>query len=371
MKYVKWMLAAFILQFLCLTTIGMSTENVNLFTPDNKLIQMQGRINCAKPLRPEISNAGAYIRFNFSGTSCALLLDDQNLWGTNYNYISVVIDNQYKGRVKVTKDQHYYSIASDLADSIHSVIVCKATESQNGYIAFLGIVCKQLLASPPLPKRKIEFIGNSITCGMGDDTKEIPCGTGQWFDQHNAWFAYGPRVARALNADYILNSVSGIGMTRNWNSEGPTMPNVYDNLFLNTDSTLKYDPTRFQPDLISICLGTNDFSDGDNSYDRKELDSTKFVTDYIQSIKRLRARSPHAPICCLTSPATSRQKNSTLEVYLSAIVNYMQQAENDNNVYMYSFSRFFTGGCSGHPNINDHELMTKELIPFYKKVMNW
>ena len=43
----------------------------------------------------------------------------------------------------------------------------------------------------------IEFIGNSITCGAAADPSEVPCDAGVYHDQHNAYAAYGPRVARA------------------------------------------------------------------------------------------------------------------------------------------------------------------------------
>ena len=123
---------------------------------------------------------------------------------------------------------------------------------------------------------------------MGMDTSEIPCGSGVWYDHHNAYLAYGPLIARELNADWLLSSVSGIGMFRNWNSPGPTMPEVYQNLYLNTDSTVVWNAQTYIPDLISICLGTNDFSDGDGSYERTDLDSATFVNRYIQFVKFIR-----------------------------------------------------------------------------------
>ncbi|HEX9973815.1 MAG TPA: acetyl xylan esterase, partial [bacterium] len=184
-------------------------------------------------------------------------MDDQNLYD-NHNYISVVIDGNYHGRMKVSKDQSKYRVAKDLKNTEHTLLVCKATEAQIGYIEFLGISCSEILPFKKERHRKIEFIGNSITCGMGMDTSEIPCGSGTWYDQHNAYLAYGPLVARELNGDWLLSSVSGIGMIRNWNSPGPTMPEVYQNLYLNTDSTAAWNARAYLPDLISICLGTND-----------------------------------------------------------------------------------------------------------------
>ena len=41
----------------------------------------------------------------------------------------------------------------------------------------MGVWCRKLLSPPAKPKRKIEFIGNSITCGTGADQSVIPCGT--------------------------------------------------------------------------------------------------------------------------------------------------------------------------------------------------
>ena len=73
----------------------------------------------------------------------------------------------------------------------------------------------------------IEFIGNSITCGAAFDVLSIPCKMGEYHDHHNSYFAFGLKIALALYIEFILSSVSGIGDYRNWNSDGPTMPQVY------------------------------------------------------------------------------------------------------------------------------------------------
>ncbi len=48
-----------------------------------------------------------------------------------------------------------------------------------GYIDFRDLhleTSDALLTPDELPSRKIEFIGNSITCGSGIDVSEISCG---------------------------------------------------------------------------------------------------------------------------------------------------------------------------------------------------
>jgi hypothetical protein len=160
-------------------------------------------------------------------------------------------------------------------------------------------------------------------------------------------------------------------MTRNWNSPGPTMPEVYENLYLNKDSNSFWDAASFVPDLVSICLGTNDFSDGDGSYERSELDSDKFVADYIAFVKRIRNRYPDAQICLLSSPMLSGQKSEQLQKNLSSVLQHMKDVENDEKVHTFIFSRSYINGCSTHPDKEDHEKMAGELLPFYKKVMGW
>jgi len=235
----------------------------------------------------------------------------------------------------------------------------------------LGIICDEIGPLEKVRKRKIEFIGNSITCGMGLDQSDIPCDSGKWFDQHNSYLAYGPQTALELEADWLLSSVSGIGMTRNWNSPGPTMPEVYQNTYLNTDSTSLWDARIFVPDLISICLGQNDFSDGDGTYERALLDSTTFVNDYIVFVKDIRNRFPHAEICCLTSPMLSGEKSVQLANYLLAVIKHFKTVDSDDRIERFVFSRSYINGCAYHPDQEEHQKMVKELLPFYKRIMDW
>ena len=348
----------------------MSSKHLTLFAPDNNNIKYTGRIDFKNPQRPRLTGAGSYFELKFRGSTCNVFLKDQNLYN-NYNYFSIVVDSKYQGRIKLKKNKTKYQIAKNLKDTVHTLLVCKATEAQIGYVEFLGISCTEIMSSEKTGIRKIEFIGNSITCGMGLDMSDLPCDSGEWFDQHNAYLAYGPIVARKLNAGWLLSSASGIGMTRFWNSPGPTMPEVYYNTYLNTDSFPLWDTHTYIPDLVSICLGQNDFSDGDGSYDRPELDSAEFVIAYIRFVQSIRDQYPYAQICCLTSPMLDGEKSIRLKDYLSAVVAYMQEVENDNMIQMFSFSQSYKNGCDWHPGKDDHRKMAEELLPFFKQVMKW
>jgi lysophospholipase L1-like esterase len=317
-----------------------------------------------------MSSAGAFFETAFRGTCCAVLLENQDLYG-NHNYISVVVDGNYLGRIRIDGEKRQYTIAEGLKDTVHTLLVCKATESQIGYVDFTGLICDEIVPRPVIRKRKIEFIGNSITCGMGLDMSGVPCDSGKWFDQHNAYLAYGPLTARALDADWLLSAVSGIGVIRNWNSPGPVMPAVYGNLFLNTDSTVLWNRDAYVPDLVSICLGTNDFSDGDGTVLRQPPDSAAFVDAYVRFVRQIRRRYPEAEICLLTSPMNPGEKSVRLENFIRSVLNRLRNACQDDRVHMFVFPESYTGGCDYHPDEAEHRKMAAELLPFYKKVMSW
>lgn len=146
------------------------------------------------------------ISFSFKGNSCIIDLTNEHLYGENLNYIQLIVDGIYS-RFKLKVAENKDSLGP-LSDSIHTVVICKTTESNIGYLQFNGVTCYEILAPPAMPERKIECFDNSITCGTGSDMEDIPCGKGEWQDQHNAYMSYGTQTAGALHAQYHLTSVS-------------------------------------------------------------------------------------------------------------------------------------------------------------------
>ena len=141
-------------------------------------------------------------------------MNDQVLWGKNQNYIAIQIDDQPPFNIQTTGPSNTILVAENLSPGVHTIVICKNTESNIGWLEFVGLKCESLLPLSEKPIRKMEFIGNSITCGTGSDPSNIPCGKGVWQDQHNAYQSYGPLVARSFNAQWSLSAVSGIGLVR-------------------------------------------------------------------------------------------------------------------------------------------------------------
>ncbi|HKP32446.1 MAG TPA: sialate O-acetylesterase, partial [Chitinophagaceae bacterium] len=258
-----------------------------------------GRAATNDRLQLELIGSASHFGFTFEGTECKILTAPAN--HPSHNYLQYELDGAYQKRVRIDSDANKTITIKASGSGSHTVWVYKATEAVTGPIFIDEIFANNIRALPAPSKPLIEFIGNSITCGAAADPSEVPCGTGEYHDQHNAYYAYGPRVARALNVEYMLSSVSGIGIYRNWNSDGPTMPQVYERTDMQYNSGRDWNFSQYSPKVVSIALGTNDFSGGDGKKQRLPFDSATFVSNYIQFVKLVQSKYPSAQIVLLSS----------------------------------------------------------------------
>ncbi|MES2417704.1 MAG: SGNH/GDSL hydrolase family protein [Bacteroidota bacterium] len=337
-----------------------AAKTKGIFYPANDSnIQYFGRVDFSNPLKPKFWASGVYVKIKFSGSFCELQINDEMIYGSVNNYLEVQVDQQLPYRTQTTGKDNKIVLAKNLPDGEHTIVVCKNTEAENGYLELVGFVCEKLLAPPAKQKRRLEFIGDSITCGAASDESEIPCDKGKWHDQHNAYLAYGPTTARALAAQWQLSSVSGIGLMHSCCEKTILMPQVFDKINMAKDSLL-WEFNRYQPDLVSVCLGQNDGIQ----------DSVKFTAAYVKFVKTLRGHYPMAKIVLLSSPMASPGLNKTLQKYISAVIAYLSTQGEENTGY-YFFSKSYNDGCGGHPSVNNHQAIAAELTAYLKKTMKW
>jgi len=353
-----------LLIFFSFVSLAQKIEETHSF------FEYQGRVEQMQDNKVILVGAASSVSFDFKGNSCSIsmqsLVDHQN-------YVSLELDGKYIGRIRIEKgDAKSFPIVVSEKKNTHHLSIYKATEATIGGILFAGTTAKLIEGTTPKTKKKIELIGDSITCGFGNDASTIPCGTGDWYDQHNAYWAYGPVLSRALDVDYVLSSVSGYGMYRNWNDEHleePIIPDVYENLYLNKDNSKPYD-FKFQPDLVSICLGTNDLSEGDGKKPRLPFNEEKFVSNYIEFIKTVYKNAPNTRIVLLNSPMVSGDKSVT---FVNCLKKVIQAFENDSvhkPIVLFEFQPMVPKGCGYHPDIADDKVMADQLIPYFKQLLN-
>jgi lysophospholipase L1-like esterase len=336
---------------------GKAMPKLKLFKANNKYFKYTGRVDFTNPEKPKFWSPGVYITAKFKGTSCQLLINDEEQYGKTHNYIEVVIDGK-ASRSQTTGKANVIQIAEGLSKGEHTLLICKDTESGMGYLEFVGVLCEKLLPSSQ-PKRMIEYIGDSITAGAGVDASQVACGKGEWYDQHNAYLTYGARTSRALNAQWQLTAVAGIGLIHSCCNMNILLPQVYDKVYLRNDS-LKYNFKQYRPDVVTICLGQND----------GRQDSVKFCGEYVRLIDSVRSKYANADIVCLSSPMANAELTSVLHRYLAGIVQYVNN-RGDAKVSKFFFSRSFNSGCDNHPDAKEHEIIAGELTAYLRKLRHW
>jgi lysophospholipase L1-like esterase len=252
----------------------------------------------------------------------------------------------------------------------HKLWLYKCTEAITGPLYLHYASGKYVFKIEDRKFRKIEFIGNSITCGAAADTSDVPCGSKSYEWYHNGYMSYAAQVARNLDVNFDINSISGAGIYRNWNSDWPTVPQLYDFTKLSKDSD-KWDHNyERSPNLISIGLGTNDFSNGDGIKERKPFDAKVFVNTYVGFVHKLKSLHPKAKIVLIDSPMMDGEAKAKLNNCLSEIKKNIDRSfPSDFPIFLYTFKNTYRSGCTTHPSVAEHSQIAEELLPFYKKVL--
>ncbi len=176
--------------------------------------------------------------------------------GCDSVYFTVYIDGErLRERYGVSVGKSVLHIDMPKENGACVLRVVKQSESNYNLCEVRAISFKGELLSPPARKEKyIEYIGDSLSCGMGVLGRkgvELPQTT-LWEDVTQG---YTYTSAQSLDVDYSIVSESGIGIAGSWFDP---LIDFYSAYSYKRDKTVKYDFARV-PDLIVINLVTNDF----------------------------------------------------------------------------------------------------------------
>ncbi|TAH22545.1 MAG: hypothetical protein EAZ08_01350 [Cytophagales bacterium] len=346
-------------------------DNTQTISADNAKIQYTGRFDFANPKQPKFAWTGSQITFTFEGTFCNLLMNNfsegnDKTGKPNVNYFNILINNKLVSVLKVENGKNFYELAKDLPKGKYTVHIFKRTEASVGICEFIGFQIDKngkVMDSPKKPKRKVEFIGDSITCGYGNegDKKECPFTP----ETENGMMSYAAIMAQSVDAEYVTTCYSGRGVIQNYDkSKQGTMPELYDLVYPQANSPQwKFDSGT--PDAVFINLGTNDFA-------HEIPDSTSFVLSYNSLINKIVTNYPKAKVFCLAGSMMGGEKLKTIKNYLQQTVSY-QHKKGNTKVYFFEMSSQgkLGYGCDWHPNVAQNQQNAKELIAFVKEKMKW
>jgi lysophospholipase L1-like esterase len=383
--------------------------------------KLVGRYDMTDPAHPRSDWSGNAYEARFEGSELRIGLEVPD-----YNrdvHFSVVIDGGPRRDLVVSGElvnggrQTTYTLATGLGPGPHSVLVQRDTEpSSGGPVIFSGFdLGPDGRFLPPVQRpRKIEILGDSITCGYGDEGDHATCP----FDlrvrdavddngaplfnakgvrvevrvplTENNYLAYGSIAARALDADLVTLCWSGKGVARNYRETQPdgtpltdplsTMPALYERTVANEpDKTWDF-AAEAEPQVVLIHLGTNDFTRDElpprNVADG--IDLPQFRAVFLGLVERVRQVRPSAHIFLLLPPMISDQfpldnARSDLRNTLNGIAREMN-ARGDAQVYFMELveqgSRYGLG-CDYHPNLTVHRIMAEQVIGAIRSKTCW
>jgi lysophospholipase L1-like esterase len=223
-----------------------------------------------------------------------------------------------------------------------------------------------------LPTRRLEFVGDSITCGYGDEVETTTPAQSHYTTRgSNGHKAYGAVTAALLGAQYSAVAYSGRGISRSYaGGGGQVMSDLYLNSVPEDPQANRWDPAQYVPDAVIVNLGTNDFS-------TPGVDRVSFVARYTSFLATLRGYYPGAALVAALGPMLSdyyppgANAWTNVQADVKAAV-AARLAAGDRNIHLITFSpQQGPWGEDWHPTTATHAQMAWQLSQDLKLILGW
>ena len=306
--------------------------------------------------------SGSTVRLRFEGDSISAHL---SVDAGKPVAFQVIVDGEATDTLIVTPEQQQYTLARDLPAGPHTVELFRRSEASFGPVTFHGFTLPDdaVLLDPPSRPRRLLLIGDSITCGYGNEATDLE--QGNTVDNENAYLAFGPVAARRFDADVVMACFSGWGLYRGRSLEQDTqrtLPVVLDRAIPQIPAST-YDLRKDRPDVIVINLGTNDLFDAQG--EKPALTREQYLGTYRAFIDRLHGLHPQAQIIAAIGPMRIQPIDGWLEelakeypfVHDLVFEGYQGRSEE-------------IAGHS-HPSVQGHQRMAETLIDTIQQITGW
>jgi hypothetical protein len=354
----------FFILILC-TFCGACNAQTKFIPYNNQSIYYEGRV-IKKQDAAELSWPGTSVTIMIKGTNISAVLKDSD----TANYYNVIIDDKNIFKIHTDTLKHSYVLASGLSKRKHKVQLFKRTEWDKGKTWFYGFETStgtRLLPPPIQKKRKIEFYGNSITCGYAIEDSSDKDSEHGYFE--NNYLTYAAITARHFDAQYYCISKSGIGILISWFPL--IMSEMYDRLD-PTDSASLWDFTQYTPDVVVINLFQNDswlikmpeHEQFKYRFGNQAPQESLIIASYKHLVEKLRNKYPDARIICALGNMDATKEGSPWPGYVQQAVDQL----GDPKIYTHFFKYKNT---DGHPKVAEQQAMANSLIAFIDKNIQW
>lgn len=294
---------------------------------------------------------------------------------TGNSRLGVSVDGAPFTVVRVAQEEGDLVLAAGLPPGPHTVDVVHRTEAWQGVVTVRGFVLPRagkVLDPEPWPKRRLLFIGDSVTCGEAVERPPAPaCGAKDAARDSNGHASYGMIAARALGAQAHLVCFGGRGLVRDWQGKRDVLnaPQFFRLSVADAEHLPAWDHALYVPDAVVVALGTNDFNLALGPLPDREA----WVSAYVHFVRDLRAASPKAKILltegAIVNDATDprRPARTVLRGYIAETVKRLQ----DPDVRAFESQHYPGDACDAHPTGAQQESMARDLEPALRQALGW
>jgi hypothetical protein len=335
--------------------------------PDDSRISYMGRIEMSDG-RAQMGYPGITIRFAYRGPAPEIVMTG----GSPDCYFNLSCNGWDPVLIHLKEGGNVIPLPTGVAPNGGWVIeLVRRTESWMGTASFDGIRLPpgcELAPAPPLPARKLMFIGDSLTCG--EYNERFPPENDSTPRSTNAARSYGMLLAKWLGAQVHLVCYGGRGITRDWS--GKTDVNIVPVFFpraLPDKVGSKWDHSRYQPDVVVINDGTD--------FDAGPQDEGRFTDAYGAFVGQVRAAYPGAFILLtesgFQSDGSDGRPRAARDQLLRTIeaVTLRRHDSGDDRVRV-ARTGFFPGTpTNGHLVAFQHEQIALDLLGPIREAAGW
>lgn len=352
----------------CACALFVCVKSAVVISPTNEHIIWNGR--WAEEASSSTRSAGwslTGVTIKCTGTSyVSFHIKDKETSVKSYYVVEVDSEERYSGP---NSDDGFIVKELDPAET-YVVRLIKRGEMSHGPNILVGIELSdggELVEYKYPYSHRIEFIGDSITCGYGALGLNYSCHYS--ITNSDATKSYSFLTATRFNAEIYSECWSGKGLLRNY---GDTKWRSDDNMVDDYEYTIhsegvpswdaKWNHSNYHPDLIVINLGTNDYS-VNSSYVPSD---DQFKTAYVNFMTSLLKNSPEAHVIAACSTVTTCCKNTE-----AAVKELAATGNKVHYVHLPTLDYNTDYGCDWHPNFNGHRKYADTIIKYVEENLGW
>ena len=253
------------------------------------------------------------------------------------------------------------TLVRDLGKGIHTVRMEKSSEGYTvqSIISLSTSANGRFYTPSKKPKRRILFIGDSITAGIGTVNETVDGNT----CLQDGLKTYEALLSTAFSAESQVLALSGQAVCQRLSENGKTEPGImrevftHDNYWINRSAEYDF---SWVPDVVVINLGTND--------DAARVSESDFLAGVREYVRLVRTHYPKTKIVWAYGIMNYRFRDA-LEAFIPGL-----SSEGIGDVYFVplKYQGAYGGtGYENHPGVKGHQMMATEIAPVIEEITGW